>query len=96
LPSGENLGQDSSPGLFVKGSANPPSLGMIQISPPYTKVICVAETSIYRISLALIWASVPMEAVKNKTRNIHLFCMIVGVWVTLQDRKKGEIGVEFF
>jgi hypothetical protein len=31
-----------------------------------------------------------MEAVKNKTRNIHLFCMIVGVWVMLQDRKKGD------
>src|SRR5580658_8605001 len=42
LPSGEKCGLLSTAGVLVIRVASPPSLGTTQISPPYSKAICVA------------------------------------------------------
>src|SRR3954471_24555393 len=44
VPSGENRGNDSSPGGELKRTATPPALGTTQMSPAYTNAMCVAET----------------------------------------------------
>ena len=66
FPSGENLGNDSSPVEEVRRRAVPPAFETIQISPPYTKQICVCDTSGYLNRRASISAKA-IEELMNKS-----------------------------